>query len=336
MNGWLSQAACRYSSLSLWERAGVRATQVPISNAAPLPQPSPARGRGSNSRWRVGFWGLALLAAHAAHAFDIKDDGGQTVQFTAPPQRVVSLLPSLTETVCELGACDRLVGVDRYSNWPASVKKLPQLGGGLDPNIEAIVALKPDVVLMAISSRGGTRLRALGVKVVALEPKTRADVRRVAERVGQVLQVGGADALLRRIDAGVAAAAQSLPAAARGQRVYFEVSPAPHAAGRASFMGELLMALGLDNIIGPDLGPFPRINPELVVRAAPDLIMTSEQGATDMPRRPGWSGLKAIREGRVCAFNAEQRDMLVRPGPRMPEAARLMADCAARHFASKK
>jgi iron complex transport system substrate-binding protein len=74
----------------------------------------------------------------------------------------VSLLPSLAETVCELGQCQRLVGVDRYTNWPASLKALPRVGGGLDPNIEQIVALRPDVVLMATSSRAGDRLRALG------------------------------------------------------------------------------------------------------------------------------------------------------------------------------
>ncbi|MDO5692671.1 MAG: helical backbone metal receptor [Pseudomonadota bacterium] len=277
---------------------------------------------------------LAVVAS--ARAYELTDDAGQTVRFDAPPARVVSLLPSLTETVCALNACERLVGVDRYSNWPASVRKLPQVGGGLDPNIEAIVTLRPDVVLMAASSRGGTRLRALGVRVVALEPKTRADVRRVVERVGQVLQVPGAEALMRRIDAGVAAAAQALPPAARHQRVYFEVSPAPHAAGHASFMGELMSALGLQNVIGAGLGPFPRINPELVVRAAPDLIMTSERSAADMGRRPGWAQLAAVRDGRVCVFNADERDILIRPGPRMPEAARLMADCAARHLATNK
>ena len=79
-----------------------------------------------------------------AHAYQVTDDRGVSVSFAQPPRRIVSLLPSLTETVCALGQCDRLVGVDRYSNYPDRVKKLPQVGGGLDPNIEAIVALKPD------------------------------------------------------------------------------------------------------------------------------------------------------------------------------------------------
>jgi len=117
-------------------------------------------------------WPLALClplwaAASIAQPIDLVDDRGVTVKFQQPPQRIVSLLPSLTETVCELGKCDRLVGVDRYSNYPASVRSLPQVGGGIDPIIEAVVALKPDVVLMATSSRGVQRLEALGLKVVA-------------------------------------------------------------------------------------------------------------------------------------------------------------------------
>ena len=279
-------------------------------------------------------WLLALLAwvwVGLVSAQELRDDAGQPLRLDAAPRRIVSLLPSLTETVCALGACERLVGVDRYSNWPASVQTLPQVGGGLDPNIEAVVALKPDLVLIGTSSRAALRLRALGLNVLALEPRTRADLRRATQLLGTALRLDGADALARRIDDGVAAAAAALPVAARGQRVYYEITPAPHAAGQGSFIHELLLALGLVNVIDdPALGPFPRLNPELVVRADPDLIMVSQGGAADMARRPGWAGLRALREGRVCEFNAAQRDILVRPGPRMPEAARLMADCAAR------
>ena len=140
----------------------------------------------------------------------------------------------------------------------------------------------------------------------------------------------GAAELLARIAAGVQAAADSVPPAARGQRVYYEVTPAPHAAGHGTFIDELMQALGLVNIIDPALGPYPRINPELVVRLDPDLIMVSQQGAAELARRPGWANLRALRRHRVCEFNAAERDILVRPGPRMPEAARLMAQCANR------
>ena len=102
----------------------------------------------------------------------------------------------------------------------------------MDPNIEAIVALKPDVVVMAASSRAGERLRALGLQVVALEPKTHGDVQRVLLKLGQLLESPDADKIWRTIDAGVLAAAQSIPASARGTRVYFEVNPALMARAR--------------------------------------------------------------------------------------------------------
>lgn len=272
--------------------------------------------------------GLGLFAL-AAHAIDVVDERGVTVSLPQPPQRIVTLLPSLTEGVCALGACSRLVGVDNYSNSPDAVRALPQLGGGLDPNVEAIVALRPDAVLLAKSSRVTQRLEALGLKVLVLEPKSHADVRRVLDKLDQVLGTREAPNIWRAIDAGVSAAAQSLPASARGQRVYFEVNSAPYAAGESSFIGETLARLGMKNIVPASLGPFPKLNPEYVVRANPDLIMVSVRSAAGMEQRPGWGGIRAVREGRICRFDAAQSDVLVRPGPRMDEAARLMARCIA-------
>ena len=272
---------------------------------------------------------LLCACALQVHALQVVDDRGVSVTLPRAPQRIVSLLPSLTESLCELGACQRLVGVDRYSNYPAAVRGLPQVGGGLDPSVEAIVALRPDVVLMATSSRAIARLESLGLKVVALEPKTAADVQRVLGKVGQVLDVPDAQRVWRVIDAGVSAAAQSLPAKTRTMRVYFEVNAGPYAAGPSSFIGETLARLGVRNIIGPELGPFPKINPEYVVRADPDLIMVSERNGQGLEQRPGWAGMRAIREQRLCRFTPEQSDVLVRPGPRMAEAARLMARCIA-------
>ncbi|PKO69455.1 MAG: ABC transporter substrate-binding protein [Betaproteobacteria bacterium HGW-Betaproteobacteria-16] len=276
--------------------------------------------------WAMGlFWALAAQAA----GLQVTDDRGVTVELARSPQRIVSLLPSLTETVCELGQCHRLVGVDRYSNYPASVQALPKTGGGIDPNIEAIVALRPDVVLMAMSSRGVQRLEALGIKVLALEPKRSTDVQRVMGTLGRLLEVPDADRLWRAIDAGVMAAAQSLPPSARSLRVYYEVSTGGYAAGAGSFIGEMMARLGVQNVVDPALGPFPRINPEYVVRANPDLIMIGSRNVSGMAQRPGWAGMRALREERVCVFTPEESDVLVRPGPRMAEAARIMAGCIA-------
>ena len=277
------------------------------------------------------LWLFTLyLLATTSHALQVTDDRGVLVTLTQSPLRIVSLLPSLTETVCELGRCDRLVGVDRYSNYPDSVQKLVQLGGGLDPNIEAIVALKPDVVLMAKSSRAGERLEALGLKVVALEPKTHADVQRVMLKIGALLEVPDAQRIWRDIDAGVSAAARSLPPSVRGLRVYFEVNQGPYAAGESSFIGETLSRFGVSNIVPAKLGPFPKLNPEFVVRANPTLIMVSQSNVNGLQARPGWHSIRALREGRLCVFSTQEANVMVRPGPRMAEAARLMAQCIAR------
>ncbi|MFT7117398.1 MAG: iron complex transport system substrate-binding protein [Rhodoferax sp.] len=284
--------------------------------------------------WRYfGLLAIALVASNMAQALQVTDDRGIAVTFKQTPQRIVSLLPSLTETVCELGQCQRLVGVDRYSNFPASVLALPQVGGGLDPNIEAIVALKPDVVLMATSSRVGERLQALGIKVVALESKSHADVKRVLGKLGQLLEIApaqGADRLWHVIDSGVSAAAQSLSPLAKNTLVYFEVSRGPYAAGQTSFIGETLTRLGVKNIIPASLGPFPRINPEFVVRANPALIMVGSRNREAMASYPGWSNIGAVKSQRICVYSDEESDVVVRPGPRMAEGARIMAQCIAR------
>lgn len=276
---------------------------------------------------------LSTGLSQAQTRIEIKDDLGQITHWTQPPQRIVTLLPSLTETVCELGACDKLVGVDRYSNHPASVTKLPKLGGLDDTQVETIVSLRPDVVLLAPSSRVTERLRGLGLTVVTLEAKSYVDVQRVLDKIGSLLQVKDAQAVWRRIDALVNAAAQSLPPQARGSLVYYEVDRSPYAAGPVSFMGETMARLGLRNIITPEMGPFPKISPEFVVRANPQLIMIGKRNADGLFQRPGWDRIPAIRDKRVCVFDAQQSDVLARPGPRMGEAAQIMAGCLRQHYA---
>ncbi len=268
-----------------------------------------------------------LVLALPTHAIEVVDDRGVTVKFAAAPQRIVSVLPSLTETVCALGQCQRLVGVDRYSNWPERVKLLPQVGRGLDPDIESIVALRPDVVLIASSTRAAERLESLGLKVFVCEPKTHKDVQRAIITLGRLLDVPDAQKLWLAIDADMQAAAHSLPERVRGKRVYFEVNREPYGAGPSSFIGETLTRLGVKNILPAAIGPFPKINPEFVVRANPDVIMVGARGFEGMTDRPGWSNIRAIREDGLCVFALDQSDVMVRAGPRMAEAASIMAKC---------
>ena len=275
----------------------------------------------------------ALLAAAPLRAAPLAlvDDRGKRLTLAQPAQRVVSLLPSLTETVCALGACHRLVGVDRYANWPAAVRSLPRLGGLEDTQVERIVALKPDLVLVAVSSRAADRLEALGLPVLALEPKSLAETRQVLRTVALALgRAEQAEQLWASQEARLQAAADRVPPALRGQRVYFEVSSAPYAAGEASFLGELLARLGLGNIVPAGMGPFPMLNPEFVVRAQPGLVMASSRNLAEMAARPGWGALNALRQQRSCGFSEAQADRLVRPGPRLAEGAELIVDCLQR------
>jgi len=275
----------------------------------------------------MGLVGVGSLKS--ALAVTVLDDRQQEVRLAQVPQRIVSLLPSLTETVCALGQCHKLVGLDRYSNWPESVKSVARVGGGLDPNIESIVALKPDLVLAAGSTRGADRLQALGLTVLRLEPRNHDDAQRVLRTVAQALHVPAADSerVWKGIHVGVQKAVQSLSPAAKIQRVYFEVSPTPYGASESSFIGETLTRMGVGNILPASMGPFPQVNPEWVVRARPDVIMAGNSSRDSMLQRPGWARLRAMQGERLCIFKQEESDLLVRAGPRMAEGAQLMAHC---------
>lgn len=246
------------------------------------------------------------------------------------PQRIVSMLPSLTETVCALGHCDALVAVDAYSNFPPQVRSLPRAGSLDGADLERILALHPDLVLLAKSSRLADRLRSLGLPVLVDEPMTVADVRAsihgLAQRLGE--QAAG-ERLWQGIEAGIALAAQSVPPALRGQSVYFEIDSSPYAAGPASHIGELLARLGARNIVPAGLGAVPRLNPEFVVRADPQVVILSSRDRDALARRPGWSTIRALRTGRVCALAPAEDDVVARPGPRLAEAARILARCLA-------
>lgn len=276
-----------------------------------------------------------LLAAAAstalAQAIAVRDDRGTEHHLPAAPRRIVTMLPSLTETAWVLGAGTRLVGVDRYSNWPADIAGLPHLGGLEDAQIEAIAALKPDVILASTASRAMERLEALGFTVIRLKSESHADVRRTLDLVARLLGTPDESARVwARLEREIDAAAARVPHAMRGQRVYFEIGGGPYAAGTSSFIGETLARLGLGNVVPAALGPFPKLNPEVVVRARPDLIMGVQREQAAVLQRPGWHALPAVRDRRLCGFETPQYEMLIRPGPRMGEAAGLLADCLAR------
>lgn len=286
----------------------------------------------SHGRRAVLLAALALAGSLTpparAATLDLTDDRGTVHHLPASPRRIVTLLPSLTESVWALGGGTRLVGVDRYSNWPEALAKLPRLGGLDDVQIEAIAALKPDVVLASTSARSLDRLEALGFTVLRLKSETQADVRRTLGLLARMLGTPAeGERVWAGIDARMAAAAQRVPPVLRGKRVYFEIGGGPWAAGSSSFMGELLTRLGLGNIVPASMGPFPKLNPEFVLRERPDIVMGPKREADDMASRPGWASLAALQQRQRCAFDTAPYELLIRPGPRMGEAADALADC---------
>ena len=277
----------------------------------------------------AGIFAIASSGFTIAQPIELRDDRGTPLTFSAPPQRIISLVPSVTESVCVLGACKRLVGTDQFSNTPSEVRALPKLGGLDDAQVERIVSLKPDVVLATKSARVIERLESLGLKVVVLQSDSHADVRRTLTLLARLLDAPDqAERVWSQIERDIALAASKVPQAVRGKKVYFEVSSEPYAAGTSSFIGETLTKLGMGNIAPPELGPFPKLNPEFIVRARPDIIMAADRQIKSMAIRPGWSGLAALN-GRSCGFATERYEMLIRPGPRMGEAALAIADCLA-------
>jgi iron complex transport system substrate-binding protein len=272
----------------------------------------------------------------AVQAFQLTDDRGRVVVIDKAPQRVITLLPSLGEIVCELKACEMLVGVDRYSNWPERVKSLPKLGGLDDTQLEALVKLKPDLVLLARSSRVTQRLESMGIKVVALEPQSQEDMHRVIQLIAGALHLPNAkeraETLWQSIQQKLDAAALRVPAQAKGARIYFEAGSGYFAAGEASYIGETLKRLGLVNVVTASMGAFPQVNPEFVVKANPQIIFMGERAANDLPSRPGWQRIEAIQQRRICSFPPAQSDIIVRSGPRIPESAELMVACLKRLY----
>ena len=271
---------------------------------------------------RRSFLMLAALAACRAH--QVTRDGGTA------PSRIVSLSPSTTETVAALGALASLVGRSRYCDYPPEVTKLPEVGGYVDPNLEAILALRPDLVVGARGPAGrriDDTLRARGIDTYFPETETIADIFAMIRGVGSRLHreaeaervVAATEARL----AEVAAATRALPS----PRVLllFGVQPIV-AAGPKSFGDEILGRAGARNAVVQG-GAYPSLDLEAVVGLDPDVIVDAavaeEHGGQRITKDAGgWSRVRAVREDKVIALADES---VLRPGPRVGEGVATLA-----------
>lgn len=276
----------------------------------------------------VALW-ITLTAAATDYPLTATDDLGREVTLAAAPQRVVTLVPSLTESVCAIDACDLLVGVDEHSNHPASaIADLPRVGNGFQPNIEAIVALEPDLVLVEETTGAAEQLAALGLTVYAGTPQSLEETFQALETLGWLLdreEAAAAEVARLRAELDEITA---LLAGAGTPSVYLELDPTPFSVGPGSYLGELITLAGGENIVTPDLGQFPQLAPEFIVAADPQVIILTDapfgESAETVAARPGWASIRAVQAGRVAELTGEQVDALSRPGPRLAEALRIL------------
>lgn len=264
------------------------------------------------------------------------DDWGRTVALAAPARRIVSLVPATTELVFALGLGDRLVGRTRWCEYPPAARSVPDVGEGMGPNVEAVAARHPDLVLLYASSANraaAERLAALGIPSAALAIDRAADVRRAA------LLIGGLAGAARAADS-LVAAFDSLRAAViaegdrrRGPRpkVYVDVwAQPPMTVGRGSYLEEIVRAAGGDNLFDDVRASSATVSLETIVRRDPDVVLVLQSDtarAPDLAARPGWSAVRAVRERRVLVVDGL---LYGQPSVRMPRAAQDLAARLAR------
>ncbi|MCX6619423.1 MAG: cobalamin-binding protein [Acidobacteria bacterium] len=282
---------------------------------------------------RVRTWAtvlvLSLLPAFLA-ARTRTDDAGRRVEVVENPQRIVSLAPSLTETLFALGLGERVVGVTDYCDYPAEARSKTRVGGIINPSVEAIVSLAPDLVL--ITREGNRRetmeaLERLGVPVFAVNTNELADVFRTIRHLGELAGVPergrrlAAD--LERQSAAIAEAIRPYPA----RRVLFLVWLQPVVSvGRNSFIEGLLQRSGAESIAEASAQPWPHLSIEEILRSEPEFILIPRSSSfaptrAQLLRLPGWRELKAVRAGRIVYLPAS----VERPGPRLIEVQDVIA-----------
>ncbi|MFC3833585.1 MULTISPECIES: ABC transporter substrate-binding protein [Deinococcus] len=267
----------------------------------------------------------ASTAAAATYPLTVTDDLGRTVTLKAQPRRIIAMLPSHTETLAAIGAESALIAVDVFSNYPkALTDRLPKVGSGYQPDIEKIVALKPDLVLADESSgsRLTEKLAAAGLTVYGGTAQTYNEV---FEKIAVLGKLTNHEAGATRLITTMRGDLNTLQASVISRpkvSTYFEIDPTPYSVGPNSFIGALITKAGGHTIVPAALGDFPKLDPELIVKANPQVMVGLD---TALARtRPGWSTLRAVQAGRVYEPTPEENDALSRPGPRLAVALRAL------------
>ncbi len=317
----------------------------PARTARPARPPQPARGRPPRARRTVAA-ALGLLAAvagacarggdraaaspsAAAPAVGV-DDFGDTVRAPAPgrgPARLVSLNPTTTEILFALGAGPRLAGRTHWDVYPDSARLVPDLGDGLRPNVEAVLAARPDLVVLyaTADNRDAARaLRAAGVPVVALRIDRADQFARAARLLGRLVGDSARGATVADTVLGTLARVRAATAGRPRPRAVWPLGGEPlYVAGGAGFLGELLETAGADNVFADVPEPAPQVSREEVIRRGADVVVAGPNAAAQIERAPAWRGLAAVRAGRVVVVDTS---LLLRPSVQLGRAAAMLAE----------
>ncbi|MFA6434691.1 MAG: ABC transporter substrate-binding protein [Elusimicrobiales bacterium] len=242
----------------------------------------------------------------------------------AQAKRVVSLLPSYTEIIFELGAGTELAGVSTYCDWPPGAREITKVGDYLRPNLEKIYSLKPDLVFAGTwqGSSVAQDLRNAGMKVVELPEERRVEdiYRTIGLIAAELDRKKEAAALIKKMKAGL----KSGPAGTLRPLIYLEVDEGGWTVGARSFLSDAIERAGGRNIFAGEEKGYFQASWEAVVKKDPAAVLLLSGSASDFGRRPLAAGLKAVRNGRV--FTGLDRDAFSRPGPRLAAEIRKLKD----------
>jgi iron complex transport system substrate-binding protein len=258
----------------------------------------------------------------AARGARIADDAGDTVAVPTPARRIVSLVPATTELLFAIGAGDAVVGRTAWCDWPEAALRVPNMGDGIEPNLEVILAQKPDLVVLYPSGQNVDafrRLAELGVPALRLRTDHLADVPRLARLLGRVTgHAAEADSIARAFDAELEGA--TAPSSSDTTRVFFLVWDKPTmTVGRGSYLTELLERAGAANVFSDVSGSSVVVSVEAVAARDPDVVLTLGADAPKDLDRAEWRVVPAVRDGRMVHAEGSE---FSRPSPRAPLAIR--------------
>ena len=260
-------------------------------------------------------------AARSAASYGV-DDFGDTIRVSAGVNRIVSLNPTTTEILFALGAGSRLVGRTTYDHWPAEALKIPDLGAGIRPNAEAVLAAKPDLVLLYASQdnrEAAKRFRDAGIATAAFKVDRIEQFDRLTRLLGRLVGDSSRGALVADT---VRHTLDSVRALTRGAKRVSVVMPTWDepllVIGGGSFMSQLVEIAGGRNVYDSIAAPSPSVSLEDIVQRNPDVVLVGPESAARMTAKPKWRALPAFRAGKVLIVDTAR---VLRPAVRLGEGA---------------